>query len=106
MDFISSCGIVINPDTVKAQKQSIIFDLTDTSIGKIDIHNGAVVQSNFHDFPILRIEEMPKIETYIVSNTESPGGVGEPGVPPIAPAIANAVSAASGQRTRKLLIRL
>lgn len=101
------CGIVINPDTVKAQMQgAIVFGMTAALKGKIDIQDGAVVQSNFHDFPLLGIGEMPTIETYIVSNTESPGGVGEPGLPPIAPAIANAVFAASGKRVRTLPLAL
>jgi len=101
------CGIVINPDTVKAQMQSgIVYGLTATIKGKIDIQNGAVVQSNFNDFPLLRIDEMPTIETHIVSNAESPGGIGEPGLPPIAPAISNAVFAASGKRLRSLPLKL
>jgi isoquinoline 1-oxidoreductase beta subunit len=97
------CGIVINPDTVAAQMESgIVYGLTAALKSKIDIEAGAVVQSNFHDFPILRIDEMPKVETYIVPSTESPGGVGEPGLPPIAPAVTNAVFAATGQRLRQL----
>ena len=97
------CGIVINPDTVAAQMESgIVYGLTAALKSKIDIEAGAVVQSNFHDFPLLRIDEMPKVETYIIPSTESPGGVGEPGLPPIAPAVANAVFAATGQRLRQL----
>ncbi|MCI0506902.1 MAG: xanthine dehydrogenase family protein molybdopterin-binding subunit [Gammaproteobacteria bacterium] len=99
------CGIVINPDTVAAQMESgIVFGLTATLKGKIDINAGAVAQSNFHDFPLLTIGEMPDVETYIVPSTGSPGGVGEPGVPPIAPAVANAVFAATGKRVRTLPI--
>jgi isoquinoline 1-oxidoreductase beta subunit len=99
------CGIVINPDTVAAQMESgIVFGLTAALKGKIDINAGAVVQSNFHDFPLLTIGEMPDVETYIVPSTEPPGGVGEPGVPPIAPAVANAVFAATGKRVRTLPI--
>jgi isoquinoline 1-oxidoreductase beta subunit len=101
------CGIVINPDTVAAQMESgIVFGLTATLKGKIDINAGAVVQSNFHDFPLLTIGEMPDVETYIVPSTEPPGGVGEPGVPPIAPAVANAVFAATGKRVYTLPIIL
>jgi len=97
------CGIVINPGTVVAQMESgIVYGLTAAIKSKIDIEGGAVVQSNFHDFPLLKMGEMPKVETYIVPSSESPGGVGEPGLPPIAPAVANAVFAATGQRIRKL----
>lgn len=70
--------------------------------GKITIDKGRVEQSNFDDYPVLRIDEMPKIEVYIVPNNQAPTGIGEPGVPPIAPAVVNAVSAAIGKRVRKL----
>ena len=104
---VIDCGTVINPDTVKAQMDSgIVYGLTAALKGKIDIKDGAVAQSNFHDFPLLRIDEMPKIETYIIANNQSPGGVGEPGLPPIAPAVANAVFAATGKRIRKLPLAL
>jgi isoquinoline 1-oxidoreductase beta subunit len=85
-------------------ESGIVYGLTATIKSKIDIESGAVVQSNFHDFPLLKMGEMPRVETYIVPSTESPGGVGEPGLPPIAPAVANAVFAATGQRIRKLPI--
>ena len=62
-------------------------------------------QSNFHDYPMLRIDEMPAVEVHIVPSTEKPGGVGEPGVPPVAPAVANAVFAATGKRLRRLPLR-
>lgn len=101
------CGIVINPQTVEAQMESgIVYGLTAAIKSKIDIEGGAVVQTNFHDFPLLRMDEMPRIETHIVPSNESPGGVGEPGLPPIAPAVANAVFAATGQRIRQLPIVL
>jgi len=99
------CGMVVNPNTVKAQMESaIVFALTATLKSKIDIDRGRVAQSNFHDFPLLRIDEMPKVETHIVQSTEPPGGIGEPGVPPLAAAIANAVFSATGIRVRKLPI--
>jgi isoquinoline 1-oxidoreductase beta subunit len=99
------CGQVINPDTVRAQMESsIAFGLSACIKGAITIEEGRVVQSNFHDFPLLRMDEMPEVQTYIVASNESPGGVGEPGVPPIAPAVANAVYAATGVRVRKLPI--
>ena len=99
------CGQVINPDTVRAQMEgSIAFGLSACIKGAITIKQGRVVQSNFHDFPLLRMDEMPDIETHIVASNESPGGIGEPGVPPLAPAVANAVYAATGVRVRKLPI--
>jgi len=101
------CGIVINPDTVTAQMESgIVYGLTAALYGEITIRNGRVQQSNFHDYPLLRIDEMPSIEVHIVKNIESPGGVGEPGTPPIAPAVANAVHALTGKPVRRLPIRL
>jgi len=103
----ADCGIIVNPDTVEAQLQSaIIFGLTAALTGEISIENGRVVQSNFHDYPQLRIDEVPKIEVHLIKNTEAVGGVGEIGVPTIAPAVANAVFAATGKRVRKLPIRL
>lgn len=100
------CGMVVNPDTVQAQVQgAIAYGLTAALKSEITIAGGKVEQANFHNFQLLRLPEMPKIEVYIVPSTEKPGGVGEPGVPPIAPAVANAVFAATGKRIRKLPIR-
>jgi len=101
------CGIVINPDTVIAQIQSgIVYGLTAALHGEITIKDGRVEQTNFGDYPALRMHEMPEINVHIIKSTKSPGGVGEIGVPPIAPAVANAVFAATGKRVRKLPIRL
>jgi isoquinoline 1-oxidoreductase beta subunit len=101
------CGICINPAGVKAQIESgIVFGLSAALYGEIGIKNGRVQQSNFHDYPIVRMNEMPKIEVYIVDSAEKSGGVGEPGTPPIAPAVANAVFAATGKRLRSLPMRL
>jgi len=101
------CGICINPAGVKAQIESgIVFGLSAAFYGEIGIQNGRVQQSNFHDYPIVRMNEMPTIEVYIVDSTEKSGGVGEPGTPPIAPAVANAVFAATGKRLRSLPLRL
>lgn len=101
------CGLVVNPDGVRAQTESaVVFGLTAVLKGEITLKDGRVVQSNFHDYPLLRIDEMPQIEVYLVKNVEPPGGVGEPGVPPIAPAVANAVFAATGKRLRRLPLRL
>jgi isoquinoline 1-oxidoreductase beta subunit len=101
------CGHVINPDTVVAQMESgIVYGLTATLKSAISIENGRVQQGNFDDFPLLRMSEMPAIEVHIVASEEPPGGVGEPGLPPIAPAVCNAVFAATGRPQRTLPIRL
>ena len=101
------CGRVVNPDTIKAQVESgIVFGLTAALHGAITIKDGRVEQSNFHDYKMLRMNEMPRVEVYIVPSQEPPGGVGEPGVPPVAPAVANAIFAATGRRIRRLPIRL
>ncbi len=99
------CGIVVNPDTVRAQMESgIVYGLSAALDGKITFRNGRVQQSNFHDYPVLRMDEMPKVEVYIVKNTEKPSGVGEIATPPIAPAVCNAIFAATGKRIRQLPI--
>jgi isoquinoline 1-oxidoreductase beta subunit len=99
------CGPVVNPDTVEAQMQSaIVYGLTAALYGEIDIDGGRVVQSNFHDYRMLRLAEMPVVEVFIVPSTDAQGGIGEPGTPPIAPAVCNAIFAATGKRIRKLPI--
>ena len=100
------CGIVINPDIVAAQMESsVVFGLTAALKTAITIDKGRVQQSNYHDFPLLGMNEMPRVETYLVKSAESPQGIGEPGVPPLAPALANAVFAATQQPVRSLPIR-
>lgn len=100
------CGPVVNPDTVKAQFEgAVIFGLTAALRGEITLANGRVQQSNFHDYPMLRIHEVPEIEVHIVPSTEKQGGIGEPGVPCTAPAVANAIFAVTGKRIRRLPIR-
>lgn len=101
------CGLAINPDMVEAQMEGgIVFGLSAALHGEITVEKGRVQQSNFHDYPILRFDEMPVIEVYIVPSQEPPQGVGEMGVAPIAPAVANALYALTGQRIRRLPIRL
>ena len=100
------CGRTINPDIVKAQMEGgIIFGLTAALKSEITFDKGRVQQRNFHDYPMLRMYEAPEIEVHIVPSTESPTGVGEPGVPPIAAAVANAVFAVTGKRVRRLPIK-
>ena len=97
------CGRVINPATVEAQMQSgIVYGLTAALKGGITIDRGRVQQSNFSDYDLLRMNEMPQVEVYIVPSDESPTGCGEPGVPPVAPAVCNAIFAATGKRLRSL----
>lgn len=101
------CGTVVNPDTVEAQMEGgIVYGLTAALKGEITVADGRVVQGNFDDYPLLRMDEMPAVEVHIVPSNEPPGGVGEPGTPPIAPAVANAVFAATGKPVRRLPIRL
>jgi isoquinoline 1-oxidoreductase beta subunit len=100
------CGPVVNPDGVRAQMESgIVFGLSAALYGRITFENGRVRQGNFHDYPILRMNEMPAVEAHIVDSREAMGGVGETGVPPIAPAVANAIFAVTGRRIRRLPIR-
>ena len=99
------CGPVVNPSIVEAQMESgIVYGLTAALYGEIAIERGRVVQSNFHDYPMLRMAEMPQVEVHIVPSTDAQGGVGEPGTPPIAPAVCNAIFAATGKRIRNLPI--
>ena len=97
--------MVVNPDTVAAQMESgVVFGLTAALKGEITIEGGAVKQTNFNDYPMLRMNEMPQVEVHIVPSQEAPGGMGEPPVPPIAPAVGNAIFAATGKRIRRLPI--
>jgi isoquinoline 1-oxidoreductase beta subunit len=100
------CGFAVNPDTVVAQMESgVVFGLSAALYGEITLDQGRVQQSNYHDYPILRIDQTPQIEVLIVESGEALGGIGEPGTPPIAPAVANAIYAATGKRLRRLPIR-
>jgi isoquinoline 1-oxidoreductase subunit beta len=101
------CGVAVNPETVRAQMESgIAFGLGAALHSRLSFKNGRVQQSNFHDYQVLRLSEMPVVEVHIVPSTEKMGGVGEPGVPPIAPAVANAIAALTGQRLRELPLAL
>jgi isoquinoline 1-oxidoreductase beta subunit len=101
------CGLAVNPNTIAQQvESSVAFGVSAALHGRIDIENGQVKQSNFHDYPALRMNESPLVETHIVPSTAHPEGVGEPALPPIAPAVANAVFALTGQRLRSLPLQL
>ncbi len=101
------CGQTVNPDTIVAQMQSgIYFGMAAALLGAITFQNGRVEQNNFHDYPMPRLAEMPAVEVHIMPSKEKPGGIGEPGVPPIAPAIANALFAATKVRLRTLPLNL
>lgn len=99
----ADCGIAINPDIVKAQLEGGMgFGLSAAMFNSVDLEDGRVVQSNFDDYRVLRINEMPHVEVHIVPSTEKPTGIGEPGTPPIAPAIANAWAKLTGQHVFSL----
>ena len=96
-------GLVINPDAVIAQMEGgIIFGVTTALMNRITLESGAVMETNYHDFPMLRLENSPSIEVEIVDSGQPPGGAGEPGIVPVAGAIANAIFAATGRRLRRL----
>ena len=100
------CGIAINPRIIESQMEgAVAFGLTATLKSAITIRGGRIEQSNFDDFPILRMHEMPKVEVYIMPSNGPPTGIGESGVPLVAPAVANAVFAAIGKRIRRLPIQ-
>ncbi|WUR15242.1 xanthine dehydrogenase family protein molybdopterin-binding subunit [[Empedobacter] haloabium] len=101
------CGLAVNPNLVAQQMESsVIFGLSAALGGEITIEDGKVEQTNFGDYPVLRMHQAPIVETIINLSTEPPEGVGEPGVPPVAPAVANAVFKLTGQRLRSLPLRL
>jgi len=99
------CGIAVNPDQIRAQMEGGAVYAMTGMFDQITLDKGRVQQSNFHDYPLLRIADAPVVETHIVDSGEAPGGLGEPGVPPVAPSICNAVFAATGKRIRTLPIR-
>jgi isoquinoline 1-oxidoreductase beta subunit len=101
------CGTAVNPNGIRQQMDSaVVFGLTAALFGEITLDKGQVQQSNFHQQALLRLADCPLIETEIIASTEPPEGVGEPGTPPIAPAVANALFTLTGQRLRSLPLRL
>jgi isoquinoline 1-oxidoreductase beta subunit len=97
------CGIAVNPDIIAAQVEGAVgFALSSVLRNEITLTNGLVDQGNFHDYEPTRMSEMPKVEVHIVKSEAAPTGIGEPGVPPLAPAIGNAAFAATGKRLRSL----
>jgi isoquinoline 1-oxidoreductase beta subunit len=100
------CGHVVNPAIVEQQTRSaIVYGLTAALKGQITIDKGRVQQANFNNYDVLRIDETPVVEVHLIASTEAPGGIGEAGVPAIAPALCNAIFAATGKRVRKLPVR-
>jgi isoquinoline 1-oxidoreductase beta subunit len=100
------CGLVVNPDTVEAQVEgAVVYGLSAALREEITLREGAVVQGNFDGYQPLRMDEMPAVEVHVVPSTEDPGGIGEPGLPPLAPAVVNALHAVTGKRIRRLPIR-
>ncbi len=99
------CGMTVNPEIVRRQIEgSIAFGLSAALYGRVTFADGRVQQHNFDDAPVLRMNEMPRVDVHIMPSSEAPGGVGEPGTPPVAPAVVNAIHAATGKRLRSLPI--
>jgi isoquinoline 1-oxidoreductase subunit beta len=97
------CGTIVNPDTVTAQIEGgVVYGISGALWGEITVKNGRVEQSNFNNYRVLRINETPPIDVHLVRNGEAPGGIGEPGTAATAPALANAIFAATGKRIRQL----
>ncbi|MGA0555018.1 molybdopterin cofactor-binding domain-containing protein [Larkinella sp. VNQ87] len=104
---VLDCGMYVSPDNVRAQTEgNIVYGLSAAIKDGITFTNGQADQSNFHNFRAMRIDEMPEVEIHIIENEEEPGGVGEPGLPPVAPALCNAIFSATGKRVRTLPIDL
>jgi isoquinoline 1-oxidoreductase beta subunit len=103
---VVDCGQVVNPSGVVQQMESgIVYGLSAALKGEITLEAGRVQQTNFHQYDVLRMDEMPVVEVHIVPSREAPGGIGEVGTPAIAPALVNAIAAATGRPVRKLPIR-
>jgi isoquinoline 1-oxidoreductase beta subunit len=100
---VIDCGKIVNPDTIEAQMQSgIVYGLTAALYGEITVEKGKIKQSNFPNYKMVKMNTMPEVITHIMDSEEYPGGVGEPGTPPIAPALTNAIFSATGKRVRSL----
>ncbi len=105
VDLAIDCGVIVNPDRVRAQMEgSVIYGLSGALFSEITAKQGRIQQSNFHDYRVPRIDDAPEVRVHLMDSQASPTGVGEPGVPPVAPALANAVFAATGKRVRELPI--
>jgi isoquinoline 1-oxidoreductase beta subunit len=103
---VIDCGFPVNPNIIAQQLESaVVFGLSAALYGEVNIADGRVAASNFHDYPVLRFADSPRIETHIIGSTAHPEGVGEPGLPPIAAAVGNAIFALSGERLRQLPLR-
>ena len=99
------CGMTVNPQTIERQIEgAIVYGLSAALYGRIDFKDGRVEQGNFHQYPVLRMAAMPKVEVHLLASGEAPGGIGEPGTPPAAPALVNAIFAVTGKRLRSLPI--
>jgi isoquinoline 1-oxidoreductase beta subunit len=104
---VVDCGYAINPDIVRQQMEGgIVFGLSAALYGEVTIENGRALQGNFHDYRMVTLRDAPEIDVHIVETGAALGGVGEPGTPPIAPAVANAVFRATGRRLRSLPLKL
>src|SRR5450830_134326 len=100
---VADLGQMVNPDTVQAQlESSIAFGLSSTLGAEITLDKGRVQQTNFHDYPVIRMSQMPRIDVTLVKSTEKPGGIGEPATALVGPVVANALFAATGKRVRKI----
>jgi isoquinoline 1-oxidoreductase beta subunit len=97
------CGLAVNPELVRAQVEgAIAFGLSAALFGEVNFADGGVVEGNFDEYRVLRIDEMPRVDVHIVPSVEHPTGIGEPGLPPLAPAVANALAVLTGTRIRTL----
>lgn len=104
---VVDCGVAVNPDIVKAQIEGgIAYGLSAALEDEITLTDGRVDQSNFHNYRVLRMNAMPEVEVHILASTNAPSGVGEPGTPPIAPAVANALTAVTGKTFSRLPLKL
>jgi isoquinoline 1-oxidoreductase beta subunit len=100
------CGVAVNPDNIRAQVEGAVgFALSAALYGEITLKDGAVTAGNFDGYPLLRIGDMPRVEVHILPSAAKPTGIGEPGVPPLAPAVANAIGAATGKYPERLPFR-